>query len=403
MRYMSAASAGSDAIPPLAVPLLSVAAFGSGISLRVTDPLLPHLAREFGVSLGSAAQVITAFAISYGVAQLLFGPLGDRFGKYLLIALASFACAASAVLCALAPGFSTLVVARTVAGITAAPIIPLAMAWIGDVVPYQERQAVIARFLIGQVMGLSSGVLVGGLAADLDDRRLPFLLIAVVFVVVGVALLRMNRRLPSSARATQLASGNAIRTMLRAFAEILSLSWARIILLSVFLEGAFIYGAFAFIASHVYVRFDMSLTAAGALVMLFGFGGFVFALTSGILVRRLGERRLVLTGGTLVALCYAAVGLASAWPWVMVGCFLAGIGFYMMHTTLQINATQMAPERRGAAVSAFASCFFLGQSTGVALAGVLVSLFDTRAVMLAGAAGVFAVGLRFAQRLRSRE
>ena len=37
-------------IPVIAVPLLSLAAFGSGISLRVTDPLLPQLAKDFSVA-----------------------------------------------------------------------------------------------------------------------------------------------------------------------------------------------------------------------------------------------------------------------------------------------------------------------------------------------------------------
>jgi predicted MFS family arabinose efflux permease len=397
---MTSTQAPPACIPPLAVPLLSLAAFGSGISLRVTDPMLPHLAQEFGVALGQAAHVITAFSIAYGLSQLLFGPLGDRYGKYLVVGLAAMACALTALLCALAPGFAPLVGARLAAGATAAAIIPLSMAWIGDVVPYAERQPVIARFLIGQVLGLSSGVLLGGLAADADNWRLPFFLIAAVFALVSIGLLALNRRLPDSARPTHRAAGNALARMVREFREVLRRRWARTILLSVFLEGMFLYGAFAFIASHVYVRFGISLTAAGALVMLFGLGGLVFALASGALVRRLGEIRLATVGGVLVAASYLAVGLAPAWPWVMAGCFAAGIGFYMLHTTLQINATQMAPERRGAAVSAFASCFFLGQSAGVALAGMVVEMAGTGAVMLAGAGGVLVVALRFAHRLK---
>lgn len=49
----------------------------------------------------------------------------------------------------------------------------------------------------------------------------------------------------------------------------------------------------------------------------------------------------------------------------------------MMHNTLQINATQMAPERRGTAVAAFASSFFLGQSAGVAIGGVVFVLIGS--------------------------
>jgi predicted MFS family arabinose efflux permease len=61
------------AIPRSAVVALSFAAFASGISLRVTDALLPRLAMEFDVSIGAAASVITVFAIAYGLSQLFFG------------------------------------------------------------------------------------------------------------------------------------------------------------------------------------------------------------------------------------------------------------------------------------------------------------------------------------------
>mgnify|MGYP003733900411 CR=1 FL=1 len=106
-------------------------------------------------------------------------------------------------------------------------------------------------------------------------------------------------------------------------------------------------------------------------------------------------------GGALLALSLLTVGLAPGWGWAPPACFVAGLGFYMLHNTLQINATQMAPERRGAAVASFASCFFLGQATGVALFGLVVAQIGTRAVMATGAIGVLIVALNFS-RLRAR-
>lgn len=399
---ISPASNATPAIPAIAVPLLSLAAFGSGISLRVTDPMLPQLATEFGVSLGDASLVVTVFAIAYGLSQLLFGPLGDRYGKYYVVACAALACAIGALLCGLAPGFAPLLAARLLAGATAAAIIPLSMAWIGDVVPYHERQPVLARFLIGQILGLAAGVLMGGLAADAHNWRMPFFLVAFIFVVVGIALLTLNRRLPEHARSTHRAEGHAIARMIGEFRQVLALAWARKVLLTVFLEGAFLYGAFTFISAHVHVTFGLSLTSAGALVMLFGLGGFVFAIASAALVRRLGEIGLSRWGGAFLAGSLLAIGLAPVWWWAIAGCFGAGLGFYMLHNTLQINATQMAPERRGAAVSAFASCFFLGQSVGVGIAGLLVERLGTSAVMIIGALGLTAVALRFSARLKVR-
>jgi predicted MFS family arabinose efflux permease len=385
-----------------AILLLALAAFASGVSLRVTDPLLPRLVTEFGVTLAGASQVVTAFSVAYGLSQLLFGPLGDRYGKYLVIAWACVASALTSAACALAPNFESLLVARLLAGATAAAVIPLAMAWIGDVVPYAIRQPVIARFLAGQIMGLSAGVLLGGLAADHLGRHWPFLGIAATFAVVSIALLSLDKRLPAHAKRRSRAAGSVVQRTVNEFGAVLSQPWARAVLLTVFLEGAFLYGCFAFIATHLHAVFDLSLSSAGLLVMLFGLGGLLFAGTSQLLVRRLGEAGMSAWGAVLMAVSLLAMGLAPSWWWAMPGCFVAGLGFYMLHNTLQTNATQMAPERRGAAVAAFASLFFLGQTVGVAAAGMLIGAAGTRVVLCVGALGVLLVGLNFT-RLRMHE
>ena len=127
----------------------------------------------------------------------------------------------------------------------------------------------------------------------------------------------------------------------------------------------------------------------------------LYALASKPLVARLGEVGLIRAGGALMALALLTVAWAPHWAFAVPACFLTGTGFYMMHNTLQINATQMAPERRGAAVSAFASCFFMGQALGVAVAGRLTAPWGTERVVSLGALGVLAVALAFAV-LRAR-
>ena len=391
----SSASAEPDALPRGAVACLSLSAFGSGMSLRVNDALLPQLAREFGVTLGQASQVISLFAIAYGVSQLLFGPLGDRFGKYRVIAWATAACALAALASALAPDFMMLRLTRVLSGATAAAIIPLSMAWIGDVVPYAQRQPVLARFLIGQILGLSCGVWLGGFAADHLSWRVPYLLIALLFVAAAAALFVLDRRLPPAARATSVAAGPAWRRVPAEFAGVLRRPFARVLLALVFFEGMCLYGPFAFVASHVHQRFGLSLSHAGALVMLFGLGGLLFALASGRLVMRLGEQGLARGGGVLMCASLLGVAYAPAWGWVVAGCLVLGLGFYMMHNTLQVHATQMLPERRGAAVSAFAACFFLGQSAGVSLGGLSVGSIGASRFLALGAIGLLAVSSLF--------
>lgn len=382
-------------VPRMAIVSLSLAAAASGMALRLTDALLPRLASEFQISLGQASLVITVFAVAYGLSQLMFGPLGDRYGKYRVIAWACAASAISSLACALAPGWHLLLLARLLAGATAAAVIPLAMAWIGDVVAYERRQPVLARFLIGQISGFSFGVWAGGFTAEHLPWRAPFFVLALLFLIVAVVLQSARRRLPPSAVQAKAPTGAARGAGYREFRAVLSQPWARVVLVVVFFEGAAVYGPFAFIASHLYQRFGLPLSTVGALVMGFAAGGLVFALGARQLVARLGEVRLVRWGSLLMAGALLAIATAPAWAWAVPACMLMGLGFYMMHNTLQTHATQMAPERRGAAVSSFAACFFLGQSAGVGVAGLLVGRVGTAWVLATGAVGLLAVGWAF--------
>ncbi len=71
---------------------LACAAFASSAALRLVDPMLPALAADFHTTVGGAAVAVTATGLAYGLLQLLFGPLGDHYGKLRVI---TFACLAS--------------------------------------------------------------------------------------------------------------------------------------------------------------------------------------------------------------------------------------------------------------------------------------------------------------------
>jgi predicted MFS family arabinose efflux permease len=385
-----------SAVPVAAIAALSFAAFASAASLRVTDPSLTRIADEYSVTVTIASYVITSYALAYGLLQLVFGPAGDRFGKVRVVAWACAASTVTALACAAAPTLPTLLAARALSGAAAAAIIPLSMAWIGDVIPYQRRQPVLARFLTGQILGVASGGLIGGFAADYLGWRMAFVFLAAWYAVAWIMLSRLIRNLPAPVLVTPPAGQSAVAHMVVNMRLVASRPWARVILMMVFLEGVTLFGAFAFVATYVHTHYGMSLTVAGSVALMFGLGGLSFAFGSRWLVRRLGEAAMAGSGAVLLGLSFMAVGLIDA-PWLaMPSMLVAGLGFYMLHNTLQVQATQMAPERRGAAVSLFAFCYFVGQSVGVALAGFLLHGLDTGTVIGLGGAGAMLVGLRFA-------
>jgi predicted MFS family arabinose efflux permease len=384
-----------------AVTVLSIAGCGSGIAQRVMDPLLPQLSAEFGEPLARVSWVITCFSLGYAFSQLFFGPLGDRFGKLRVVTWGCAACCIAAALTALAPGLNSLLLARVLSGAMSAALIPLSMAWIGDSVPYERRQPILARFSIGQILGVAMGQLLGGLSADHFGRRVPFLLLTVLFAVSTVLLQRMRGRLETPTTSAHGAATATLGSLLREFGMVLREPWARVVMLSVFLEGAFVLGAFAFFATHLHATLGISLSWAGATAMLFGFGGLVFAFTSRPLLGRLGELGLIRAGGATLLVMMSLVALAPHMALVAPACLAMGLGFYMLHNTLQTNATQMAPERRGAAVAAFALSYFLGQALGVSAAGWAVSRFSTPWVIFAAGCGVALTAWSFSRARRA--
>jgi predicted MFS family arabinose efflux permease len=74
-------------------------------------------------------------------------------------------------------------------------------------------------------------------------------------------------------------------------------------------------------------------------------------------------------GGLVIGLTYLAVAAAPSWPLVALAFLVAGFGYYMLHNTLQTQATELAPGARGSAVALFAASLFLGQGLGPVLYG----------------------------------
>ncbi|MGE0097396.1 MAG: MFS transporter [Hydrogenophaga sp.] len=399
MNAEPVSSASLDAERDSTIVLLACAAFFSGAALRVCDGLIPRLARDFDITPGAAGQVVISFAVAYGLMQLVFGPLGDRYGKARLMCAALFGCAGGAAASALAPGFDTLVWARMFWGMAAAGVIPLAMAWIGDNVPYAHRQATLARFLTGTLSGMMAGQLAGGLFADLSAGwRGAFFTLAAGFTLVASLLLRRVRRMPVQPATASTGSSHFGRSLW----SVLQVPWARRVLLAVGAEGIFLLGPMAFLPTYLHERHGLTLAVASGLIALYAVGGLVYAVSARRIVARLGERRMVLVGGVLVGAAFLALWL-SPW-WLAAGpiALIMGFGTYLFHNTLQTHATQMAPASRGTAVALFAFCLFGGQALGVTLAGWSVDHLGYPPMLVAAGAGLLIAGWAFARALRHR-
>jgi predicted MFS family arabinose efflux permease len=363
---------------------LSCGAFASQASVRLCDPMLPQLSAELGESLGEVAQTITSFSIAYGLFQLIHGPMGDRFGKLRWVRYATVSAAIASLACMFAGSLLQLITLRFLTGAACAALIPLSLAWIGDSVPYQNRQNVLAKLMTGSTIGVVFGQVAGGVLADTIGWRLSFGFPAVVLAAVAAMLFLDARRDARDAPQDLVTEPGPVPSpsvIARQFGSVLAVPWARVLLTVVFIEGMLVYGAFAYVPSWLHLHYDMPLWQCGLAAAGFGVGGMIYALSSSVLIKQLGERGLLIGGSSSFAVGMLLIG-GSWWPAQSLYCALAGLGFFMMHNTLQVHATQMAPNARGTGIAAFAVGLFSGQSTGVAVGSVLVGAIGFESVLL---------------------
>ncbi len=388
--------------PTRSIMLLSVAAFSSAASLRVSDALLPQVSNDFAVSIGTASVIVTGYTVAYGFMQAFYGPVGDRYGKYLVIAITTLVSALATLACAFAPSLSVLATARFVAAAASCAVIPLSMAWVGDVVPYDQRQAMLSRFISGQILGMVFGQIAGGILGDLIGWRMVFVVLAGVYVLAGLALFAEMRRDVRTREASNPTASLSPVAIARNFGGLLRRPWIRVVLLTVSIEGFLYFAAFAFAGAELHRRFDLSYTMVGVALTALGAGGMSYALFARHFVRLLGERGLAIGGGAVLCIAFPLFALTGQLLWAVLAIYLSGLGFYMLHNTLQTNGSQMAPEARGSGLALFASCLFIGQSIGVALSAIVVDRLGAMPIFLACGPLLLVVGLYFAAALRRR-
>lgn len=366
--------------PTRAIALLAFAAFASQAMVRVSDPLLPQIAADIGTTAGAASVVASAYAIAHGTTQAVTGPLGDRWPKYRTVMVLCALSGVATLACALSQSLATLALARLACGITAGMIIPLGMAFVGDVVPYAQRQPVLGRFISGQIAGLLFGQVAGGVIGDWFGWRAVFFFLAGLFGLAVAALAREYAANPvarAAVRAPESRGG-----LIEDYRRVLGRPWARIVTLGVFLEGALMFGALTYVGADLHARHGLGFSAVGGALAAFALGGLVYAASVKPLVDRLGQRGLATAGGVLVALSYGMVALGPAWWLAVAALVTVGLGFYMLHNTLQVNATQMAPDARSTALGIFSAALYLGMSAGVMIAAPLFDRFGGPPVFL---------------------
>ncbi|HEV2125188.1 MAG TPA: MFS transporter, partial [Chloroflexota bacterium] len=362
-------------------------AFLVSIDARMVAPLLPAIADSVAASIPATAFIVTAYALPYGLFQIAYGPLADRFGKVAVVRVAVLLFGAGTLGCGLTFDLPSLIALRIVTGAFAACVFPLTLAYIGDVIPLERRQFAVGNLVTVTSIATAVSPAIGGMIASVLTWRDLFIACGLLTFIPALWLYRV----PSVPHVSASAAGGW-RGFIAPFGAVLRSRSALTIDVLVFLEGALTAGL-TYLGAFLYDEYGLDYARIGLLLGLYGIGSILMARRVGALARRIGSGRMVLVGATLLSASYLMLLGPHHQALFGAAMLLMGIGFVTCHSTLQTCITEAVPGLRGTAVAFFAFSLFLGGGAGTAALSALLSTAGYEALLLTCGAGlaVFAI------------
>ncbi|WP_225800064.1 Cmx/CmrA family chloramphenicol efflux MFS transporter [Streptomyces sp. NK15101] len=346
---------------PLPLYLLALAVFAMGTSEFMLAGLLPDIAAELGVPVGTAGLLTAAFAAGMVVGAPLTAVLArGRSGRSGLPGLVLVFLAAH-VLAATTTSFPVLLATRVAAALANAGFLAVALTTAAALVPPERKGRALAVLLSGTTVATIAGVPGGALLGALLGWRAAFWAVAVLCLPAVLGVLR-GLPVPDGER--------AVRPALRA--ELARLRRPRLLL--VMLLGALVnaatFGSFTFLAPLVTGTARLGAVWVPVVLVLFGAGSFAGVGIAG----RLADRRpgpVLSAGAPLLLVGWPALALFAAWPAaVLVLVFVLGTLSFAVGATLitrVMHEADGAPTLAGAYATA-------ALNTGAVLGPLLAGL-----------------------------
>jgi len=356
-------------------------------------PATPGIATDLGVSPATVVATLSAFFFGFGAGQLLWGPLGDHFGRRGPMIVGTLLYIAGSIACAFAATGTTLIAARFAEALGACAPPVLAQAMIRDRFERREAAGVLSlMMLIGNLAPLVAPT-IGGLVLLWFGWRIIFLVLAGFGVVSLLGVLTLPETFPRHGRAAPRR-----RDMVLGYVSLLA---DRRYLGYLLTMGAFGGAFFAWLAGAPFV-FIQYYRISPQMFGLFFAGGIVFMMAANLLntllVRRFDPDLVLKAGLFLAALAGGTAMVVARAPegrlWLLAPLLWSFVGSASL---VSGNATAGAlaefPHKAGTAAALLGAVRAGVGAAGGLLVGILAdgTPFPTAAVI----GGLSALGLAF--------
>ena len=382
---------------PPAVNIIALAGFSAALSTRALDPVLPHVAEDFAISIATAAGIAAGYALIYALIQPAIGAAADLFGKARLMTLCLALLGVASILGALATSFPLLFATRILAGIASGGVFPVALGLTSDLVAPDKRQVAIGRTLAGSMAGNLLGATASGIIGDFIGWRGVLAILGALGLIASFAVAAGFR----GASVTHTSTTD-LASLRKGYRTIFSNPNTRFCYSAVFVEGCCVFGLFPFIAALLFDLGETSLSIAGIVIAGFAVGGLFYTATVSNFLPRLGVKGMMIVGASLVALQLAALAFGPGWNLQFACMLMMGWGFYMIHGCLQVFASELSIEARATAMSLHSFFFFMGQTVGPIAYGFGLAHGGKQSTLIIAAIMMVGLGFACAALLRQR-
>jgi DHA1 family bicyclomycin/chloramphenicol resistance-like MFS transporter len=375
-------------IGPRKLILLLAAATAMGpVAMQIYLPALPAVQSTFGTSLALTQLTFSAFVFAIGPAQLLYGPLADRWGRRPVLIAGLVLGFAGSLACYLAPDIHWLIGARMLQAVGGASGLVIARAILSDRYGTDEMAGRLATLVMVMVIAPTIAPLVGGFVTDWFGWRGVFLLVSLLSLGVAAAVLRwLPETLTAEAREHR-------ETLLRGITGLLGKPLFHAYTVQAVLSVGMFY---VFISTVPYLMESVMGRPAreyGLWFLLLAAGYTLGNLTSTRQSRRFGIDRMILAGSLVALVGTAAMAAFTGAGWWTPIALFAPMAVVTYSSGLcapnsQSGAVRQSPRRAGTASSLLG---FMQQTIGAVLVQVVSMLDNDSPVTLALFLSVLAV------------
>ncbi|MGO9175163.1 MAG: MFS transporter [Desulfobaccales bacterium] len=357
-------------------------------NIYLTQPLLPVLQAEFGVSPSQASYTISAVILGIALANLPFGWLADRVPVRRLILSGGVVVCAAGLCCAAAHSLPLLVAARFLQGLFVPALTTCLAAYLSANLPVERLNVVMGSYVAATTAGGLGSRLLGGMLPPLHWR---YAFVSAAVLLAGATVIAVWRLPPGRGPDKGRSGGEGFLTLLT-HAEL------RRIFLVAF--GGF----FVFSSVFNYLPFYLSgapFHASTRLITLLYLSllmGTLIAPLSGKLSNRIGNGGTMILGSLLFALAIALT-LIKSLVTILAALVLVCAGFFSIHAAAAGSLNRKLTSSRGRANSLYILAYYLGGAAGITLSGYAYGLAGWPGV---AALGIAVLALPFATGLAER-